>query len=214
MKSLVRSVMWWPGMYADIEALTKACTSCKAVKSAPSQASLHPWQWPEFPWQRVHMDFAGPFRWKMFMLLVDAHSKWPDILEMTSTTADNTIATLRRVFSVFGLPEQLVTDNGPQFVSHEFADFMQGNGIKHIRTAPYHPSSNGAVERLVQTFKQAMEAGECSELSLQHQLQSFLMSYRSTPHATTGQSPASLFLGRPIRTHFDLLRPELGRKVT
>ena len=90
---------------------------------------------------------------------------------------------------------------------------MQGNGIKHIRTAPYHPSSNGAVERLVQTFKQAMKAGECSGLSLQHQLQSFLMSYRSTPHATTGQSPASSFLGRPIRTRFDLLRPELGRKV-
>lgn len=159
------------------------------------------------------MDFAGPFRGKMFMLLVDAHSKWPEILEMTSTTADNTIATLRRVFSACGLPEQLVTDNGPQFVSSEFADFMQANGIKHIRTAPYHPASNGAVERLVQTFKQAMKAGECSGLSLQHRLQSFLMSYRSTPHATTGQSPASLFLGRPIRTRFDLLRPELGRKV-
>ena len=63
------------------------------------------------------MDFAGPFRGKMFMLLVDAHSKRPEILEMTSTTADNTIATLRCVFSAFGLPEQLVTDNGPQFVS-------------------------------------------------------------------------------------------------
>ena len=132
---------------------------------------------------------------------------------MTSTTADNTIATLRHVFSAFGLPEQLVTDNGPQFVSREFADFMQGNGIKHIRTAPYHPSSNRAVERLVQTFKQAMKAGECSGLSLQHQLQSFLMSCCSTRHATTGQSPASLFLGRPIHTRFDLLRPELGGKV-
>ena len=135
------------------------------------------------------MDFAGPFRGKMFMLLVDAHSKWPEILEMTSTMADNTIATLRRVFSAFGLPEQLVTDNGPQFVSCKLADVMQGNGIKHIRTAPYHQSSNEAVERLVQTFKQAMKAGECSGLSLQHQLDSFLMLYRSTPHATNGQSP-------------------------
>ena len=57
---------------------------------------------------------------------------------MTSTMADSTIATLRRVFAAFGLPEQLVTDNGPQFVSREFADLMQGNGIKHIRTAPYN----------------------------------------------------------------------------
>ena len=72
MKSIACSVMWWSEMDADIEALTKACTSCKAVKSAPSQAPLHLWQWPEFPWQRVHMDFAGLFRGKMFMLLADA----------------------------------------------------------------------------------------------------------------------------------------------
>ena len=90
---------------------------------------------------------------------MNAHSKWPEILEMTSTMAENTIATLRRVFSAFGLPEQLVKDNGPQFVSREFADFMEGNRIKHIHTAPYHLSSNGAVERLGKTFKQAMKSG-------------------------------------------------------
>ena len=135
MKSLARSVMWWPGMDADIEALAKACTSCKAAKSASSQTPLQLWWWLELPWQRVHIDFAGPFHGKMFMLVVDAHSKWPEILEMTSTTALNTIANLRLVFSAFGLPEQLlVTDNGPLFVSREYADFMQGNGIKHICT--------------------------------------------------------------------------------
>ena len=121
MKSLAHSVMWWPGIDADIEALAKACTSCKAVKSAPSQAPLHPWWWPELSWQRVHMNL------KMFISLMNAHSKWPEIIEMTSTMADNTIATLRRVFSAFGLPEQLVKDNGPQIVSRKFADFMQGN---------------------------------------------------------------------------------------
>ena len=134
---------------------------------------------------------------KMFLLLVDAHLKWSEIVEMSSTTADTTIAILRRVFAAYGLPEQLVSDNGPQFVSHEFADFLRANGVKYIRTAPYHPSSNRAVERLVQTFKQSMKTGEHGGLIL-HQLQNFLMTYRSTPHATTGQSPASLFLGRPI----------------
>ena len=133
----------------------------------------------------------------MFLLLVDAHLKWPEIVEMSSTTADTTIAILRRVFAAYGLPVQLVSDNDPQFVSHEFADFLRANGVKYIRTAPYHPSSNGAVERLVQTFKQSMKSGEHGGLTL-HQLQNFLMTYRSTPHATTGQSPASLFLERPI----------------
>ena len=72
MKSIARSFMWWPGMDKDIENLAKA--SCKAVKSAPSEAPFHPWRWPELPWQRVHVDFAGPFRGKMFILLVDTHS--------------------------------------------------------------------------------------------------------------------------------------------
>ena len=90
---------------------------------------------------------------------------------------------------------------------------MNANGIRHIRTAPYHPASNGVIERFVQTFKQAMKAGEGNGLPFQHRLQSFLVSYRSTPHAMTGKSPASLFLGRPTRTQFDLMRPVFGEKV-
>ena len=213
MKSVARSYFWWPGLDKDVEGIVKSCQSCQAVKSAPSSAPLHPWVWPEHPWQRVHIDFAGPFKGRMFFLLIDAHSKWPEIHEMPSTTADRTIAVLRHIFAAYGLPQQVVSDNGPQFTSGEFMDFLQSNGVKHVRTAPYHPSSNGAVERLVQTFKQSMKAGEGDGRPLQHQLQSFLMSYRSTPHATTGVSPASLFLGRPIRTRFDLLRPNLGERV-
>ena len=67
-----------------------------------------------------------------------------------STTVFKTIEVLRHIFSSYGIPEQLVSDNGSQFTSEELADFVKSNGIKHIRTAPYHPSSNGAVERLVQ----------------------------------------------------------------
>ena len=213
MKSVARSYMWWPAMDSDIEELAKTCQSCKAVKSAPSEAPMHPWLWPDQPWRRVHVDFAGPFKNKMFFLLMDAHSKWPERVEMKSTTAADTIAVLRRVFASFGLPEQLVSDNGPQFVSRDFTEFLTANGVKHIRVAPYHPASNGAIERFVQTFKQSMKAGEHDGLTLQHRVQNFLMTYRSTPHATTGQSPASLFLGRPIRTRFDLMRPVLGEKV-
>ena len=76
-----------------------------------------------------------------------------------------------------------------------------------------HLSSNGAVERLMQSFKQCMNAGKQDGLVFQHRLQNFLMTYRSTAQATTGQSPASFFLGRPIRTRFDLMRLVLGEKV-
>eukprot|EP00731_Ephydatia_muelleri_P030058 Em0021g581a len=78
---------------------------------------------------------------------------------MPNTTSQKTIEILRQVLSAYGLPEQLVSDNGPQFISREFAEFMAKNGIKHIRSAPYHPATNGQVERFVQTFKRAMKTG-------------------------------------------------------
>ena len=84
----------------------------------------------------------------MFLVAVDAHSKWPEIHIMKETMAAKTIEVLRKIFAAFGLPEQLVTDNGPQFVSDDFARFAKTNGIKHIRCAPYHPASNGLAERL------------------------------------------------------------------
>ena len=76
---------------------------------------------------------------------------------MKATTATRTIGKLRTIFACWGLPEQFLTDNGPQFTSEKFQKFMLSNGIKHSKTAPYHPQSNGAAERFVQTFKQAMK---------------------------------------------------------
>ena len=102
--------------------------------------------WPERPWQRVHIDFAGPLKGKMYFVLVDAHSKWPEVVEMQTTTAEKTIQVLRRMFAAYGLLEQVVSDNGSQFTSQEFAEFMKRNGIKHRKSTPYHPSTNGLAE--------------------------------------------------------------------
>ena len=90
---------------------------------------------------------------------------------------------------------------------------MKANGVKHTRCSPYHPSSNGAVERLVRTFKEAMKAGEKDGLTPQHRLENFLLSYRTTPHSTTNVTPSSLFLGRNIRTRLDMVRPDVAQKV-
>ena len=213
MKAIARSYFWWPSLDKAIESIVSSCESCQAVKSPPPKAPLHPWIWPTRPWERVHVDFAGPFRGRMFLLLMDAHSKWPEIIELTSTTASKTIDVLREIFSRNGLPEQIVSDNGPQFVSEEFGRFMKENAIKHIRISPYHPASNGAAERLVQTFKQAMRAMESQQVPLQQTLSNFLLMYRSTPHSTTGETPSKLFLGRQLRTRFDLLLPDVGIRV-
>ena len=99
------------------------------------------------------MDFAGPFRGHTFLIVVDAHSKWPEVVKMKTTTAATTIQELRKLFSTFRLPEQSVSDNGPQFVSSEVAQFLKSNGVKYIKSAPYHPLTN---ERFVQSLKRAM----------------------------------------------------------
>ena len=132
---------------------------------------------------------------------------------MSSTTAERTITELRKLFSTHGLPTQVVTDNGPQFTSQEFEVFLKANGIQHYRSAPYHPATNGEAERYIQTFKQAMRAAKNDPGTLPTKLMRFLLSYRTTPNATTGVSPAELLFGRALRTRLNLLRPDVSNTV-
>ena len=124
MKSLARSYIWWPGIDKDIEAIVQSCEGCQQVQKAPALAPLHPWEWPVTPWERIHIDFAGPYLNYMYLVVVDAHSKWPEIFKMKSTTSSDTISILRTLFARAGVPMQLVSDNGPQFMSEEFTAFM------------------------------------------------------------------------------------------
>lgn len=112
-------------------------------------APLIPWKWPSRPWCRLHIDYAGPFLGHMWFLIIDAHSKWLEIFQMQSTTSTATIQCLRDTFARYGLPERIVSDNAPNFVSAEFSHFLKQNGIKHTTSVSYHPASNGLAERAV-----------------------------------------------------------------
>ena len=209
MKSLARSYIWWPNIDADIERLAKECYSCQQVQGMPTTAPVHPWSYPTAAWQRVHLDFAGPFMENMFLIAVDAYSKWPEITIMRNTTAAELVKVVRGYFVQHGLPLQIVTDNGPQFVSEHFESFLKSNGVKHTLSAPYKPSTNGLAERMVQTFKQAMKSATNDKITLPEKLDRFLLRYRTTPHSVTQETPAKLHLNRELRTKWDLLRPKL-----
>ena len=120
MKAIAQSYFWWCGLDKAIEDIGKSCHSCQANQPNPSVAPLHPWVWPDSPWKRVHGDFAGPFQGHTF-IVVDAYSKWPKVIIMPSTTSEKTIDVLRTMFAQYGLPEHLVSDNGPQFTSSSFS---------------------------------------------------------------------------------------------
>ncbi|XP_061570028.1 uncharacterized protein K02A2.6-like [Cololabis saira] len=211
MKGLARSYIWWPGMDENIEREVQSCEECQKHQKSPPTAPLHPWEWPESPWSRIHVDYAGPFLGEMFLLIVDAHSKWMDIYPVKSPTSHATIEKLRQSFSVFGLPKMLVSDNGTCFTSAEFETFMKQNGVDHVKSAPFHPSSNGLAERAVQTFKEGMKKVKGD--TLQTRLSRFLFGYRITPHAVTGLSPAELMMSRRLRSAFDLLLPDVKTRV-
>ena len=134
-----------------------------------------------------------------------------EVLIVSSATSSITIEKLRSIFATHGLPESIVSDNGTVFTSAEFQQFTDTNGIRHIRIAPYHPSSNGQVERAVQTFKEAMK--KSSTDTLETRLSRFLFYYRITPHSTTGVSPAELLMGRKLRSHLTALIPNTAARV-
>ncbi|XP_056135203.1 uncharacterized protein K02A2.6-like, partial [Lampris incognitus] len=156
MKGLGRSYAWWPGMDLAIEKTVKSCETCQRTRHAPPTAQLHPWEWTTKKWSWLHIDFAGPFQGKTFLIIVDSHSKWLEVAVVSSMSSSAAISTLRLLFATHGLPDVIVSDNGEAFTSEEFKEFARRNGIRAVTTAPYHPRSNGQAERMVQTTKEAL----------------------------------------------------------
>ena len=211
MKLLSRSYVWWPCMDHDIETVVKQCSSCQIHANNPVAAPLHPWSYPSTPWQRIHIDYAGPVENKMILIIVDASSKFMDAHVMSGSSSSATIDRLRHTFAMQGLPREIVSDNGTPFTSEEFQNFCNSNGIRHIRVSPYHPSSNGLAERGVQSLKNGLK--KLSGGSLESKVYRFLLTYNVTPHGTTGECPSVLLNKRRLRTRLDLIRPDLQAKV-
>ncbi len=195
-------------IYTDIEETAKVCKTCQMSHHAPAKAKVHPWEWTTKRWSRLHIDFAGPFQGKVFLVVVDAHSKWLEVSLMSFMSSSAVINTLRLLFATHGLPDVIVSDNGAAFTSTEFQGFADRNGIRHVTTAPYHPSSNGQAERMVQTTKEALSL--LTQGEWQTQLARFLLSQHITPNSSTGKSPAELLMNRRLTTALDRLHPDHG----
>ena len=173
MKSLSRSLFWWPTLDEDIESEVNQCDICKQQCSMPATAPVHTWRWASGPWERIHLDFAEVKK-EMFLVVMDAYARWPEIIHMQTTTASKTIEALRNLFAAYGLPKEVVSDNGPQFTSGEFETLLKMNAVKHIKTPAYHPASNGLAERLFQNFKRSLAKNRAvGGMTLQHCIANF-----------------------------------------
>ena len=215
MKRLARMFVWWPRLDHDIEQKVKGCHECQNCRPSPPLAMLIHWKWPSWPWSRLHINFVAPFKGHMFLVVIDAHSKRLEVHPMPTITAQPTIQRLRTIFAQFGLPEGVVPDNGPTFISWEFKNFLHQNGVEHVMSASCHPATNGLVERAVWTFKEGgkkLKEGDI-RVHVHTKLARFLFSYRITLQSTTGVLPAELLMERRLRSALDLVKPDLHKRV-
>ena len=198
---------WWPGMSKYLENFVRDCEPCQLAdkSSKPIASPVQPIDYPMRPWSKIAIDIMGPFslapsHQKNCLVATCFYSKWPEVHLCGDITTASIIRWLRHVFSRFGLPEEIVTDNGPQFTSQDFKLFLENCAIKHSRTTPYNPAANGMVERFNRTLKETIQAIRLSGKSWENAVLDALFTYRTTHHRATNKTPAELMFGRPIRT--------------
>lgn len=104
------------------------------------------------PCSCLHLDFAGPFQGKVFLILVNSYSKWLEVISIVSMTSPAIVKALQCSFGTHGLPDTIVTDNGAQFTSTVFQAFMEASLIGHITSALFHTSTNSRVEWMIQDY--------------------------------------------------------------
>ena len=166
-----RQSIWWPGLSKQLQDLVTNCTTCCKFRSQRAEPLL-PTTLPDLPWQKVGTDL---FEWKKsnYLLLVDYYSRWIEIARIERTTADCVISHTSSIFARHGIPEVIISDNGPQFASESYSRFAKDYGFLHFTSSPYHPEGNGEAERAVQTIKNLLRKAEDPYRAL--------LAYRSTP---------------------------------
>jgi transposase InsO family protein len=194
-KRRARDILFWPGMNAEIEDLVKKCQVCQDHQVRNMREPLHPLDSPSRPWEIVATDLFE-LDGSSYLILVDSYSGFFEIAQLTGTKSSSVITHCKSQFARHGIPDTLISDNGPQFASHEFATFAQEYGFQHTTSSPHFPQSNGLAERYVQTaknlLKKAKQAGTDPYLAL--------LAYRNTPVNEKLGSPTQRLFGRRTKT--------------
>ena len=139
-----RNSVWWPEMSQQIQEFVKKCAIC----AKESRANLQPMiatQLPDYPWQRVGTDLFQ-LKGSTYIIVIDYFSRYPEVIKLKGTTSGHVIDALKAVFSRHGIPETVVSDNGPQYSSQEFTDFARQYDFCHLTSSPLYPQSNGQAE--------------------------------------------------------------------
>ena len=194
-KQRARGILFWPGMSAQLDDLIESCPVCNAMRPSQAKEPLISHQIPDRPWKKIATDI---FTWsdRHFMVTVDYYSRFFEIDELNSLTSGTVIRKLKAIFARYGIPEELVSDNGPQYTSVEFNSFSEKWDFKHVTSSPGYPQSNGLAEKTVQTAKRIL-----TKASADPNTDPFLalLEYRTTPVDNLA-SPSELLMSRQLRS--------------
>ncbi|UYV83042.1 K02A2.6-like [Cordylochernes scorpioides] len=184
--------VWWPGIGQEIQDMVKTCDKC--IENQPlKHEPLIPNDFPERPWQKVGMDLFH-YEGSEYLVVVDYFSRFIEVVRLTKLSSEAVVDQCKAIFARHGIPDIVISDNGPQFrpsTTSAFTKFASEVGFRHITSSPKHPQSNGQAEAALKIVKNLMKKNKDPVLAL--------MEYRATPLAN-GLSPAELLFGRKIRT--------------
>lgn len=215
MKHVARQYVYWEGMTKDIETFVMKCEACQTHRKDKAKKEYGKWPETTFPFERVHIDFFH-FKGITFLIMIDVYSHWLEVKQMNRTNAERVIVELEQIFSVFGYPVKIVSDNGPPFDSYVLTKYFDANGIQHVFSPPYHPASNGVVERAVQTIKSVLRKfvdESRNQLQMSELVAKFLKNYRHLPSTSGNVVPSNrIFSFKPRGVFTKLELP--SRRVT
>lgn len=199
-KQLLRTKVWFPEMDKKVEEVIKKCLPCQTAIDNKQRDPIQPTKMSlSTPFETLAVDFCGPFSdSKYIFVVIDEFSRYP-IAEITKSTRYEDIELiLSKIFTTFGVPNKLKSDNGPPFQSQQFKDFLKSWGVQHCKVTPYWPEGNGTVERFMKTLKKHLICTEQEQKKYSSELNTFLFNYRMAPHESTNKSPFELLFGRSV----------------
>ncbi|KAK3926437.1 Retrovirus-related Pol polyprotein from transposon 412 [Frankliniella fusca] len=217
----LKRFFWWPNMFNDVYEIIGNCKVCARFKGPKHMTKVPLKLFQEGVLHgRWHVDICGPINpksregYEYILVAVEAFSGWPVVVPLYKQTADEIAqALITHVFSIFGAPQSILTDQGKAFDSLLFQEIMELYQIKKYRTTAFHPAANGKAERWIKTLKQhLMILIENDRLDWPKYLPFIAQAYRSLPHSSHKFSPYEVMFGAPMRTPLDLDRGEPPRQ--
>ncbi|KAL2099488.1 hypothetical protein ACEWY4_003882 [Coilia grayii] len=204
---------YWPGLYKDVQHFCKTCSKCQLTSiRKTSPYPLQPLPVIETPFSRIAMDLVGPLErsqtgHRYILVICDYATRYPEAFPFRKIAARPIAQALLQLFSRVGIPQEVLTDQGTAFLSRTMKQVYSLLGIKGIRTTPYHPQTDGLVERYNQTLKGMLRKFVAvNGKDWDRWLPYLLFAYQEVPQASTGFSPFELLYGRQVRGPLDVLR--------